>query len=101
MASALLLDLDIINKNDSSRIIDRNKVRRERQKARKVLQEKKKLSSIRSLFFDGRKDKTLVFSKMDTGRWRRRTVDESHICMIAEPGSEFIGHTTPKSGKHL
>lgn len=99
MASALLLDLGLISKGDPTGIIDRSKVRRERAKARKIVQTQNKIEKVESLFFDGRKDKTKTFTKTDTGRWRRRTVQEGHICMIAEPGSHFIGHTTPNSGE--
>ncbi|KAE8747832.1 hypothetical protein FOCC_FOCC005444 [Frankliniella occidentalis] len=100
LASALFLDVGLIQKDDASNIIDRSKVRREREKARATLLEANRVTKPESLYFDGRKDLTLKFEKMadGSGRWRRVKVKEEHIAIIAEPGSRFLGHTTPKSG---
>lgn len=93
------MDLGLVSKADPTNIIDRSKVRRARDKARKQIQEANSVTEIESLFFDGRKDITKRFTKTEAGRWRRQTVKEEHICLIAEPGSKFLGHTTPTSGK--
>ena len=53
------------------------------------------ISSMRSLlalFFVGRKDKTLVKDTKITEK------TEEHICLIQEPGSVYLGHTSPISG---
>lgn len=100
LASALLLDLGHIDRTDTTNIIDRSKIRRERTQARKVMQEKRKVTHVESLGFDGRKDKTKKMCKLKSGRWGRKKVLEEHITLIAEPGSTFIGHTTPESGKY-
>lgn len=56
------------------------------------------LLSLNALYFDGRKDQTLIIEKKN-GVCHRKCVQEEHISMIAEPGSKYVGHTTPKSGK--
>jgi len=57
ITTAVLHDLDIVTSDDSSKIIDRSKVRRSRETTRK-LQPVESDASLRGLFFDGRKDKT-------------------------------------------
>ncbi|KAE8741687.1 hypothetical protein FOCC_FOCC012785 [Frankliniella occidentalis] len=98
LASALLVDVGLIREHDVSNIIDRSKVRREREKARKTLLEKNRVTEPESLYFDGRKDLTMKFEKNAMGRWRRMKIKEEHITIIAEPDSRFLGHSTPISG---
>lgn len=96
IASAVLKDYGIISSKDSQNIIDRHKVRRARQKKRQELQNSSKVSLLRGLYFDGRKDKTLAF--IDN---RKRTIVEEHITLLEEPGSNYIGHLSPISGTAL
>ncbi|KAE8739810.1 hypothetical protein FOCC_FOCC014702 [Frankliniella occidentalis] len=101
LASALLLDVGLIQEHDTANIIDRSKVRRERDKVRQTLLERNKITEPESLYFDGRKDITLKFEKTELGRWRRKKIKEEHIAIIAEPGSRFLGHSTPTTGHAL
>jgi len=94
--SAVLQDVGIINEQDSSMVVDKNKVRRERVKARRQLSSKRD-SAFRGLYFDGRKDRTLT--QVKTGKkYYRRTVSEEHIVIVEEPNSEYVGHITTKHG---
>ncbi|XP_050309269.1 uncharacterized protein LOC126745454 [Anthonomus grandis grandis] len=93
IASAVLQDYGIISSEDSQNIIDRHKVRRARQKKRQELQKTSKIGLLRGLYFDGRKDKTLIFTDN-----RKRTVVKEHITLLQEPGSNYIGHLSPVSG---
>jgi hypothetical protein len=83
----------IINKKEKSNVIDRSKIRRERDKTRKALKRNQSIKSLKCLYFDGRKDKTNYF---DDGR-RLLTVEE-HVVLIAEPGEEYLGHVSPEAG---
>lgn len=49
------------------------------------------------MFFDGRKDKTIVHEKKGT-KFYKKVISEEHISIIEEPNSKFLGHITPKSG---
>ncbi|KAE8751248.1 hypothetical protein FOCC_FOCC002076, partial [Frankliniella occidentalis] len=60
--------------------------------------ESNRVSLPNSPYFDGRKDTTFKFEKTAHGRCRRRKVKEEHISIMAEPGSKFLGHSTPISG---
>ena len=55
IASAVLQDVGLISGEDRTQVIDRHKIRRERGKMRKNAKE----VEITSLYFDGRKDKTM------------------------------------------
>lgn len=63
IASAVLEDVGIITENNSLSVIDKNKVRRQRWKARTELQMSETQIELRGLFFDGRKDQTLTNRK--------------------------------------
>lgn len=72
-------------------ILDQNKIRRERQKFRDETIKAANLDRLlKSISFDGKHDKTLKMTN--------RTVEEEHITLLKEPGSKFIGYTTPKDG---
>ncbi|GBO11264.1 hypothetical protein AVEN_78968-1 [Araneus ventricosus] len=83
---------NIISESNVVNVVDRNKIRRGRTKARTPL-----LSQVIKdydhdqfgLYFDGRKDRTL--SMADN---RRKVIIEEHINLVKEPDSEYIGHVS-------
>lgn len=81
-------------------VIDKSKVRRERSKTRKIITERqnRENTAVRALYFDGRKDSTLVQEKERNGKFHPRVQREEHISIIQEPGSRYFGHVTPKCG---
>jgi len=99
IASSLLTDFGIVTTGDKSEVIDRSKLRRERKRLREdLLQESASHSSdLRGLYFDGRKDKTLLQENIG-GKLHRRTVIEEHIVLIEEPDSNYLGHIAPVRG---
>lgn len=52
---------------------------------------------VNGIYFDGRKDKTLVQEKKGE-KYCRKTVIEEHIVLVSEPGSTYVGHVTTMSG---
>lgn len=98
VASAVLNDFNIICDADTSKIVDRNKVRREREKLRQDLSSSQQNFHLTALFFDGRKDKTLVHEKVEN-KFRNILRNEEHVTLLQEPGSIYIGHITPANGK--
>lgn len=97
IASAVLQDFGLVSADDCRNVIDPSKVRRERRKKRKQLQYKQISEDLCGIYFDGRKDKTMVNSE-DNCKYYRRTVTEEHYSLLQEPGSSYLGHVTPKSG---
>lgn len=96
IASAVLEDLKIVTSSDTSKIIDRSKIRRARKRKRTDYESKSK-ELITGLFFDGRKDKT-ISQCMRGNKLYRNTSIEEQIVLVSEPGSKYIGHVTPQSG---
>ena len=78
----------------TSEVIDKNKLRRKRKMARKLVAESQKVLQIPALYFDGRKDKTLIISEKD-GIMYRQSILEEHISLIMEPESKFLGYIAP------
>lgn len=90
LASSLLYDVN------NQIIIDRSKVRRERSKTRKIIQEDEKnhRHKIVAVFFDGRKDKTLKNIQTKDKKFHKKVVSEEHITLVEEPESVYLGHLT-------
>ena len=96
MIVSVALD-DIEGKN--ANVIDKNKVTKEKQKSRKQYMDSNENANIISLYFDGRKDRTLLMEELETKRTRREVIEE-HITVLVEPGStgRYLGHFSPSSG---
>jgi len=90
IGNALLQDVGLISQENKQMVLDRNKVRRERARSRSA---ESKVTEIRALFFDGKKDRTMT---MVDGS--RKIVQEEHITLIQEPESVFLGHSAPMNG---
>lgn len=85
-------DVGLIAKKDSSH---RFKIRRESQKNQTEMSSQQLL--LHGIYFDGRKDQTLVIKTMGS-KQLRRTIKEGHYSIIKEHGSIYVGHVSPCSG---
>ena len=97
LATAVLQDMQVINQGNKSQVIDRSKVRRERHKYRNDLTDDSS-TPFPGLYFDGRKDRTMVQEKMADGKLHRQITSEEHISIVFEPGSSYFTHVSPNSG---
>lgn len=95
--SAVLEDHGIVTPQDTSKVVDKNKVRREMKKVMVSLQKEGQASTLRGLYFDGRKDLTLVQKEINDKRYQS-SIREEHISMVKQPENTYLGHTTPVSG---
>ena len=99
LATAVLQDMGIVSQGNKSQVIDRSKVRRERQKKRKRLTNgNSRPTTFPGLYFDGRKDRTMVQEKMADGKQHRKIISEEHISIVFEPGSSYFTHVSPNNG---
>jgi hypothetical protein len=102
LATAVLVDFGIVTNENRSNVIDKNKIRRERNKMREKLKNKSKksdtMNEITSVYFDGRKDGTLI-RKKDNGKWYTHMSKEDHYVLVSEPESMYMGHVSPKTSK--
>jgi hypothetical protein len=99
VATAVLQDIGIVSENDTSNVVDRSKIRREREKHRNELRSTISENVVmQGLYFDGRKDRTRGQVRKGSKYYPIFTVEE-HIVLLREPGSQYLGHVTPASGK--
>lgn len=97
LATSLLKDLKEAG-IDTGLILDRNKIRRERAKARKQsLVSMKCHELLKCISFDGKRE-TALEQIVVNGKPRNTKVFEEHVTMVKEPGSKFIGYVTPAKG---
>ena len=74
IASSVLQNMGIVSPNDTSKVIDRSKIRRERSRTRQELTKLDLDSSMKcfpGLYFDGRRDKTMKNVRDDAGHGHR------------------------------
>lgn len=79
-------------------IIDKSKVHRERVNFRKEAKALGKTNDLlQCISFDGKRDLTLKKINVQN-KVRMVKVMEEHVTLVKEPGSKFIGYTTPTRG---
>lgn len=94
IATATLIDFGIISGDDRQFVVDRNKIRRHRNKLRNLQIQQLDHNDIQGLYFDGRKDSTKVYT--DT---TMKKVKEEHISFVQQPDSLFIGHKSVENSE--
>ena len=50
-----------------------------------------------TISFDGKRDTTLKIEKIGSKSYGRK-VNEEHVSIVIEPGSQYTGHFTPETG---
>ena len=98
LVNAALMDLNLIT---SEVTLTCSKLHRERKKARvavvrKSVTERNMLSCV---MFDGRRDRTFTYSENENNKLLKSIEMEEHISILAEPGSYYVDHVTPETGK--
>ena len=97
IVSSALQDIGVVSGQDMSEVVDRNKIRRARQKNRSSTVNEREPKPIKAIYFDGRKDLTLI-QEMKGGKYYRKKVMEEHISLVEEPGAEYVGHYSVTCG---
>ncbi|GBM08130.1 hypothetical protein AVEN_214461-1 [Araneus ventricosus] len=85
IASSVLHDVGLITDSDISHVIDKNKIRKEKQNVWAELCSKSDEFPLHGLYLDGRKDVTLVVELAHSKSFCR-VKKEEHYSMIQEPG---------------
>ena len=92
------MDIGRVSNEKRHLLVDPKKVWRERCRTRQdtaaARDQQHRGAEIKALYFDGRHDQT------STGRGGD-TPAEEHVAVVAEPGSEYVTHFTPVSGKAI
>jgi len=95
LSSSLLEDIGLVAAENEESVIDRNKVRRERNSMRS--KQMKIDLPIKAIYFDGKRDNTMTVLKKN-GKSYKQKITEEHIALVSEPNSEYVGHFTPEAG---
>ena len=100
IATAALIDAGLITEEDSSQVLDHNKVHREKKKLMENLRtradQRYMEEDIKCILFDGRKNWTNVMERDDeTGKFYQRKVKMEFISVTNEPGGEYLFHFNP------
>ena len=101
-ATATLKDFGIISSDDASLVIDRSKLRRERQKHRVEIQEEETalFDLVDAVYLDGKIDDTLTMVEVN-GKHYRQIVKEHHQVIVGEPGEFYLSHVTTENSQGL
>ena len=97
IANAILEDFGLITPEDSSNVIDKSKVRREKQKVGRNLKKNPAASTLKSLYFDGRKDSVTIEIK-NNGKFYKKVEKQEHVVLLQEPTSQYVTHISPERG---
>lgn len=100
IATAAWIDAGVINKDDTSLVIDHNKVKRAQEKIMKKinvqLDEEHQLNSINCIFFDGRIDQTKIMVQAEENqKYYPSMLKEEHYTICKEPGGKYLWHFVP------
>lgn len=104
ICSAFLVDLGMVTSDNKSMVIDRHKIRRERELIRNKIKADINIelskNEIVAIYFDGRKDLTISKEKIDN-KYRFKSTREEHITIITEPDGNYLTHVVPESGNAI
>ena len=78
-------------------IIDKNKVSKERQKARLQNVNSVEYENVATIYFDGKKDWKMVMEESGAKKARKEIIKE-HITVLSEPGGKYLGQFVSSSG---
>ena len=86
IATAILKAFGIVTDTNKTNVIDRSKLRRERQKYREEIQKDEELQfgAVDGIYIDGRKDATIISVKKGKSYYRK-TIIEEHCVLVIEP----------------
>ena len=105
VANAALKDAGLISALDKTYGIDKNKLRREREKYRNIISEEEAIfyKFIDGIYIDGRKDATsLTEHDAQTGKYYHKTELQEHIfAVVGEPGACSLMHVSPQDGRGI
>ncbi|KAE9524457.1 hypothetical protein AGLY_015178 [Aphis glycines] len=99
--SGALQDYKLVTGSESSLLVDKSKLNRQRSKIRTEKREEASMSlqtnTVTAIYFEGKKDETKTVVK--TGE-KSRTISkiEEHISVLSQPNDEYLTHLTPAGG---
>ena len=101
IANSVLVDVGIITEDDKVCVIDRSKLRRERERCRQEIQKEKQQNFrfVNAIHFDGRKDATQMVVQGPNDKHYRPVQLEDYYTAVGELGSYYLTPVSPEDGK--
>ena len=101
VANSVLMDVGLVTEDDKTRIIDRSKLQRERERCRNEIrsEEQQNFGLVNAVYLDGRKDATQIVAQGPNEKHYRSVQLEEHYTVVGEPGSYYLTHFSPENGK--
>ena len=101
VANSVLVDVGLVTEDDKTRIIDRSKLRRERERCRNEIrsEEQQNFGLVNAVYLDGRKDATQIVAQGPNEKHYRSVQLKEHYTVVGEPGSYYLIHFSPEDGK--
>ena len=103
VANAALKDAGLITGLDKTYVIDKNKLQREREKYRNIINEEEAIfyKFIDGIYIDGRMDAALLTEHdAQTGKYYQKTELQEHV-VVGEPGACYLTHVSPQDGRGI
>jgi len=103
VVNAAMNDAGLIMDLDTANVIDKNKLRREREKYRNIISDEAIFYKfIDRIYIDGRKDAILLTEHdAQTGKYYHKTELQEHIVVVGEPGACYLMHVSPQDGRGI
>ena len=101
ISNSVMQDLGLITDDDKTYVIDRSKLRRERERCRPEIRKKEQenFKLVNAIYFDGRKDATQVTMQGPNDKFYRSVQLEDHYTMVGQPGEYYLSHFSTEDGK--
>ena len=101
IANSVMQDLSLTTDDDKTYVIDRSKLRREREQCRAEIRKKEQenFKLVNAIYFDGRKDATQVTMQGPNDKFYRSVQLEDHYTMVGQPGEYYLSHFSTEDGK--
>ena len=101
IALAVLKGFGVIDDGNLADVIDRSKLRRERQKYRQKLRDDEECNFeiVDAIYVDGQKGFTLTTIETEDSRFYPKVETEEHYVVVGEPGELYLTHLSIEDGK--
>ena len=102
LATALLIDLNLVTEADTSKIVDKSKIKRERYRVMKELHQQGlnslKEQDLTMIIFDGKRDRTKVLFEDEDGDEFPGVKEVEHYSVVDGVDGCYLTHLDPEDG---
>ena len=94
------MDVGLVTQGYKTCIIDRSKLRRERERCRnEIRKEQQNFRLVKAVYLDGCKDATQIVAQGTNDKHYRSIQLEEHNTVVCQLGSYYLTYISPEDGK--